>query len=98
MSLSIRWTSEAEESFSQIIFYLENKWSERQVKKFLQTVNKTIFHIAKFPYMFEASLFKPNVRKAFITKQCSLFYEVGEDTIVLLFFWDNRRKPLSTNQ
>ncbi|CAG5016508.1 hypothetical protein DYBT9275_05570 [Dyadobacter sp. CECT 9275] len=95
MSLTIRWTTEAEESFGDVLNYLEEKWSERQVRKFVRTVNKVLQKIADFPYMFEASRTSLHVRKGFISKQCSLFYEVKDDTIILLYFWNNRRKPLS---
>jgi plasmid stabilization system protein ParE len=95
MSFSIRWTPEAEDSFGEVIKYLEEKWSERRVQKFVRTVNKVLKKIADFPYMFEASASQPTIRKGFIAKQCSLFYEVNDDTIILLFFWNNRRKPLS---
>jgi len=98
MNKSIRWTQEAEESFAHIICHLEEKWSENQVKKFIKIVNKALKQLSKFPYMYEASVYNPKVRKGFIAKQCSLFYEVNEDTVVLLYFWDNRRKPIGNFQ
>jgi plasmid stabilization system protein ParE len=93
MSLPVRWTTEAEESFAKIIEHLEETWSEKEVRKFIRTVNKVLKQISGFPRMYEASAANPGVRKGFIAKQCSLFYEIKEDSIVLLFFWDNRRKP-----
>ena len=75
MSLIIRWTAKAEFTFNQIIQYLENKWSERQVPRFVKTVNNIIKKIAEFPHMFESSSSNTNIRKGYITKQCSLFYE-----------------------
>jgi plasmid stabilization system protein ParE len=93
MNLPVRWTAEAEESFAQIIEHLEEKWSEKEVKKFIRTVNKVLKQISGFPRMYEASTSNPGVRKGFVAKQCSLFYEITEECIVLLFFWDNRRKP-----
>lgn len=93
MSFSIRWTTEAEESFGHIIHYLEEHRSEKQIQKFILIVNTTIKKIAGFPYLFEASFSNSSIRKGFVTKQCSVFYQVDNDTIILLYFWDNRRKP-----
>jgi plasmid stabilization system protein ParE len=97
MSLPVRWTTEAEESFASIIAHLENNWSEKEIRKFIRKTKDVLKQIAAFPLMYEASQSKPHVRKGFVTKQCSLFYEVRQGTIVLLYFWDNRREPTSRN-
>ncbi|WP_031527088.1 type II toxin-antitoxin system RelE/ParE family toxin [Dyadobacter crusticola] len=93
MNLPVVWTFEAETGFAEIIGYLEDEWSEKEVKNFVHRVRKVIKHISCFPQMFEASPTNPRVRKALIAKQQSLFYQIEEDCIVLLSFWDNRRKP-----
>ena len=93
MSFSIRWTTEAEESFGHITHYLEEFRSEKQVQKFVKTVSQTLHKIADFPYMFEASSSNSSIRKGFLTEQCSLFYLVEGNVVILLYFWDNRRKP-----
>ncbi|WP_056289301.1 type II toxin-antitoxin system RelE/ParE family toxin [Dyadobacter sp. Leaf189] len=93
MSLPVVWTFEAETGFAEIIGYLEDQWTEREVKNFIHRVKKIVKHIAAFPQMFEASPSSPRVRKAVLSKQQSLFYQIEEDRIVLLSFWDNRREP-----
>lgn len=45
------------------------------------------------PEMFPETTFS-NVRKAVITSQSSVFYEVREEEIWLLYFWDNRQEKL----
>jgi plasmid stabilization system protein ParE len=92
MNLDILWTSEAIETFDAIIFHLQHHWSESVAKKFVQTAEKKLSNISKHPYIFKASALKPSVRKAPISKNCSLFYEVQSNQIVLLFFWDNRQE------
>ncbi|WP_177194121.1 type II toxin-antitoxin system RelE/ParE family toxin [Dyadobacter sp. SG02] len=97
MSLPIHWTAEAVESFTDIIAHLESNWSERQIRKFIRKTKDALKQIAAFPLMYEASRMRPGVRKGFITKQCSLLYKVKEEHIDLIAFWDNRRKPTSSN-
>ncbi|WP_159472953.1 type II toxin-antitoxin system RelE/ParE family toxin [Dyadobacter sp. 3J3] len=93
MTFTVRWTTEAEESFRLIIHYLEENRSEKQTQKFVRIVRNKIRKIADFPHMFEASASNSTIRKGVITKQCLLFYQVENDVVVLLYFWDNRRKP-----
>jgi plasmid stabilization system protein ParE len=94
MALNIRWSSEAEETFDAIIEYLENKWTEKEVRNFVQKSLKVISQIEKNPYQFKSSRFH-EIRMAFITKHNSLLYFVNEqDEIIELYsFWDNRKDP-----
>jgi len=60
----------------------------------LKKAYKTIDLAAKNPYMFKSSSIKENVRIGLVTKQTSFFYEVHENEIIILFFWDNRQEPI----
>lgn len=97
MSLPVHWSAEAEDTFDDIITHLELNWSEKEVRKFFRTTRDVLKQISSFPLMYKASRSRWEIRRGFITKQCSLFYEVKEDHILLLYFWDNRRKPTSRN-
>jgi plasmid stabilization system protein ParE len=90
----IKWTPEAEKSFDAIISYLEEKWTEKEVKKFVQKTFKILSHIKINPEQFQSSKVN-NVRKALITKHNSLFYYINEESkiIELYSFWDNRQNP-----
>lgn len=92
MALVARWAEEAEDTFDEIIEYLENSWTEKEIQNFVRKAHKVISQIEKNPYQFKASRFH-EIRKAFITKQNSMFYFVNEDDeiIELYAFWDNRR-------
>ncbi len=94
MALKARWTQEAEDSFEAVIEYLENKWSEKEVRNFVRKTNEVIKQIEKHPYQYRASSFK-NMRIAVITKHNNLIYHVNEDAeiIDLFTFWDNRKDP-----
>lgn len=94
MALVVRWTKEAEDTFDEIIEYLEENWSEKEIQNFVRTAHKVIGQIEKNPYQFKSSRLQ-KIRKAFITKQNSLFYYVNEaDKVIELYaFWDNRQNP-----
>lgn len=94
MALIVRWTREAEETFEEIIEYIGNKWTEKEIRNFVRKSYKVIAQIEKNPYQFKASRFH-EIRKAFVTKHNSLFYFINENEslIELYSFWDNRKDP-----
>lgn len=40
MALNVRWTPESEDTFSDIINYLEQEWTEKEIRKFAQKTQK----------------------------------------------------------
>ena len=94
MSLKIIFTDDATDILLSIADFIENKWSLKQAEKFLQKTYKTLDLLSDHPYMFKASSLHENIRIGTITKQTSFFYEIQENEIIILFFWDNRQEPM----
>lgn len=94
MAMNIGWSPEAEASFSAIINYLKEEWSEKEIRNFVTKANTIIKRISHNPKIFIA-FGEDEVRKAVITRQSSLFYLIDNqnDQITLLTFWDNRKNP-----
>jgi plasmid stabilization system protein ParE len=93
MALKIRWAKRAEKSFDGIIVRnIEENWSEKSAKKFVQQTNKVLNLMSENPNMFPESQ-KKGIRKGLITKQTSVYYKVFKDIIRLIIFWDNRQNP-----
>lgn len=93
MALKIRWTKEAISTYFNSLDYLKENWSEKEVDNFIKRVRKVISYISIQPYQYKAH--SPNsIRKALVTKQCSLFFLVKQTEILLITFWDNRQNPL----
>lgn len=88
------WTPKAIESFEYTIEYIQEEWTDKEVKKFVSKVFKTINQIEKNPTMFVGSE-QVNVRKAVVTKHNTIFYRIQTERIELLFIWDNRQDPKS---
>jgi plasmid stabilization system protein ParE len=95
MALKVIWSPQAVETFSEIINYLQNKWTEKEIKNFVQKSNSIIEHICENPYLYKVSLKKKNLHKAFIFKPVSLVYRYKprKQEIELVTFWINRKKP-----
>ncbi len=92
MAKEIKWTSEAEERFTEIIEYLEENWTENEIEKFITATNKVLNYIADHPVMFRRSK-KKNIHEALISDKHLLIYRVKPGHIELITFWDNRQNP-----
>ena len=91
--MKIRWTSQALKSYSNIIDFLSENWTKKEIDKFITEVDSIIEQIQENPYMYQATNERKNLRKGFVNKLISLFYRVQleKDEIELLKFWDNRQ-------
>ena len=93
MKLKIFWTEEALETFTQIVDYIRDNWSQKEVDHFVDTTEKVIGFISENPFLFRRTNLK-SVREALISHQTLLIYKVYKERIDLLIFWDTRRNPL----
>jgi plasmid stabilization system protein ParE len=82
------------ETFDAIYDQIEERFGTAIAKKFELKVMHTWESISLRPFIFKATRESENVRKGWVNKNCSFFYEVTESQIQVLFFWDNRQEPL----
>ncbi len=92
--MKVVWSENAETTFDIIVLYIESEFGIISAKKFITKVDSVIHSISIQPYIYKSSSFNNKVRKASISKQCSLFYEINQETIQLSYFWDNRQDPM----
>jgi plasmid stabilization system protein ParE len=92
MDLNINWTAEALYTYQNILAYLQEEWTEKDILNFIDRTEKLLKLISQQPYSFKASAYK-EIRQAVIGKQNSLYYLVRNNEILLLTFWDNRIDP-----
>ncbi len=89
MDYKIFWTEEAIHNLEEIIDYLHLRWTQREVDNFKIKLSKQIDLIHQNPYLFPASTFQPKLRKAVLSKQTTIFYEVKEHTVYLIYIFVN---------
>jgi plasmid stabilization system protein ParE len=94
VSLEIVFTPEARETLQSTITLIQIKWGNKSAEKFKADVIRIIKIISIQPYMFKASNIDYQVRQGFITKQTSVLYEIHDNHILILYFWDNRQEPI----
>lgn len=89
MDYKIFWTEEAIQNLEEIIDYLLTNWTQREVENFKAKLSKQIDLIKRNPRMFPISTFQPRLRKAVLSKQTSIFYEISDNVIYLVYVFVN---------
>lgn len=91
--ININWTNEAIKDFEQNIEFLENRFSENEVQKFIDKALNVIDIIAKNPKAFKTTKYK-KVHCVPIVNQVNLFYRITtKNNVELLRFWNNYQNP-----
>lgn len=95
MSYTVYWTTEAEETFEQIVDYLKNRWGLASVLKFTILVEDHIKILEKDTATFTPSKNFHNVFKIVIHPHTTLIYRKKPRLkhVELITFWQNRKNP-----
>ena len=89
----ILWTDNALKELEQTIEYLEENWTERELRNLAESLEETITLISQNPLMFQSSKKKKDIRRAVILSLNSLYYRVSKDSVEILSFFGNRQNP-----
>jgi plasmid stabilization system protein ParE len=93
MALKVSWSKEARESLILIIAYLEENWTEKEIRKFLSDLEKQIILVSIKPKTYKKSQKLLGAHECLITKHNSLFYTYNESHLFIVTIWDNRQDP-----
>jgi plasmid stabilization system protein ParE len=89
----ILWTDHAISELKETIEYLENNWTERELRTFSAKLDHTIELISKSPEIFPASFEKKKIRKAVVEKYNNLYYRVNKNSVEIISLFSNRKNP-----
>ena len=95
MAIVIKWANEAKKTFDKNINYLEEEWTDREIKNFIKQTNNTLLRIVAQPEMYAASQKSESIRKAQINKYIVLYYRYypTKKEVILLTFRHNKQHP-----
>ncbi len=92
MNYPVIWSPVAEDKYlAQLKFWMDN--SLTKAIKLDDAIEKLVFNLGQFKNHCPASERKPKFRKCTVIGGYSLIYQVKTDTIHILDFLDNRRRP-----
>jgi plasmid stabilization system protein ParE len=89
----ILWTDNALKELEKTIAYLEENWTEKELRKLAIHLEKTLSLISQNPYIFQSSETKKDIRRTVILSLNTLYYRVSENTVEILSFFSNRQNP-----
>jgi len=92
MDYSVTWSPTAQLTYYKVLEYLDEKWTEKELKAFIHRTEEVILYICDNPLLYPYSK-ESDTYKCVIVRQVSLFYRKKATTIELLMFWDNRQNP-----
>ena len=92
----IIWTERSKLDYWDNIEYLEREWTEKEIIRFNKKKNEVLSSLLQENVVFKSTNYK-NIFEVIVIKQITLFYEVKEENIILLRFWNNYQDPKKLN-
>ncbi|MFO7756437.1 MAG: type II toxin-antitoxin system RelE/ParE family toxin [Bacteroidales bacterium] len=89
MDYKLRWSKDSIADLEDILSYLSKNWSERILNNFKKKLSLQLDLIAQNPLMFPQSTYNPELRKAVLSKQTSIFYKIKDNTIFIVHIFVN---------
>ena len=91
MAYKLHWSEEAVRNLEETLENLCKNWTNREVDNFKKVLGLQLDLIVKHPYMFPVSDYMPRLRKAVLSRQTTIFYEVKDKAIFLAYLHVNRK-------
>ena len=90
MAYKLYWSEESIANLEEILIDLESNWTIKEVSHFKKRLEHHLRLITKNPYLFPVFQRKPRLRKAVLSKQTTVFYEIKGNLILLAYIHLNR--------
>lgn len=88
----ILWTNHALTELTSTYEYLEKNFTQRELNKLSQEIERVLELISKNPNLFPLSE-SQGIRKVIVKKFNTLYYRENQATIEILSFFSNRKNP-----
>ena len=93
MDYRIFWTNESLANLQDTLDYLNSRWTEKEVNNFKSKLGKLIELIEKQPLIFPVSVHNPNLRKAVLSPQTTVYYRINYQQVEIIYIFNNRKNP-----
>lgn len=91
--MEVIWNLEAKNTFAENIEFLKGRWTIKEIDTFIDKTEQLLKLLKKNP---ELGQFDEDWQayKFLVVPQIYMFYEIQGNKLVLLYFWNNYKKPL----
>lgn len=96
MAIKIVWTPQALKGLDEIIQYLEDNWTDKEIEHFISEIDSFISLLEKYPGLLQKSGKNPNLYRGPINKHTILTYRFKprKQVIELVNLRSTRKRPL----
>lgn len=88
----IFWTPNALKELEQTIEYLQNNFTDREIRRLVDKIESSIEIISQNPFIFPVSESK-DVHKAIILQFNTMYYRINDSDVEILSFFSNKQSP-----
>lgn len=87
------WSEKATLDLQQIIDYLKESWTEKEIKSFVKRLDKRLNLILINPRLFPKTTKRRNIRRSVLTKHITIYYTAFGKSIKVVALFDSRQDP-----
>jgi plasmid stabilization system protein ParE len=87
------WSDRALTDLQNIINYLTENWTQKDIQNFARRLDKRLDLIAINPGLFPKTSKRKNVRRSVLTKHTVIYYEARENKVNIVTLFDPRQNP-----
>ena len=87
------WSDRALADLQNIIEYLTEKWTQKEIQNFARRLDKRLELISINPRLFSKTTKRKNIRRSVLTKHTVIYYETMEKVVTIVTLFDSRQNP-----
>jgi len=87
------WSDRAIADLKNIIDYLIENWTQREIQNFSRRLDKRLDLIFVNPNLFPRTTKRKNVRKSVLTKHTVIYYKTESNVVTIVTLFDPRQNP-----
>lgn len=85
------WTDRALLDLQNVIDYLSENWTQRELKKFSKRLERRLEVISTNPALFPKTIRRRDVRRSVLSKHTVIYYSTTESIVTILTLFDSRQ-------
>lgn len=89
----LMWSDRAISDLKNIIVYLTENWTRKEIQNFVRKLDKRIDLISASPNLFPRSAKRKNVRRSVLTKHTVIYYMTADNIVTIVTLFDPRQNP-----
>lgn len=89
----ILWTDNALKELEKTIEYLEENWTEKELRNLALNLEETLTLVSQNPNLFQVSDIKKEIHRVIVLSHNTLYYRIGNNQIEIISFFSNRQSP-----